>query len=442
MKEKAKSFMDAAKECAEKLSKEQKNFFQLNIGYTNHHFGYGLYLRNHYSYLLEYENEFDRDSIGRRIYNLMLPIIFPEFRGYENYIDRITSFGFDLINRFYVLKYGINFIVDIKPDDFFALPEYSGTSDKDFDEWYEKYKLEDKNYALAISERIWEFDKFAQKARALGYSESDIDEIHNTCINLLIECNMFVPLEILFAKNETPQSIAAFLEQKEIIKRVFCDRENSIKKLPSFVFACRAMVEIMVSTRGYLLKLVPEYCSDRGIVLAAIRSSVSACEFMDKSFWGDTEIAEEAAKNSSHDLIFYYDAFKQFNDDDRIVKLALEANGANISYASERIRADYDMAAFALQHQTEIYPTAAFDSLSDELRGRKDLAMMELKSPCPCVEGFSKELLDDDEIAEFLISDEETCTEIYDMSERIQRKYLDRLPEFMQNNIRRRLHIE
>ncbi|MGN0619683.1 MAG: DUF4116 domain-containing protein [Ruminiclostridium sp.] len=442
MTEKAKSFMEAAKECAEKLSKEQKRYFQLNIGYTNHHFGYGLYLRNHYSYLYGIENEFDRDSIGRRIYNLMLPIIFPEFRGYENYIDRITSFEFDLLNRFYVLKYERNFIADVKPDSFFTLPERSEIGDEDFDEWYEKYKLEDKNYALVIAERIWEFDKFAQKARALGYSRSDIDEIHNICINLLVECNMFVSLEILFAKNAAPQSIAALLEQKEIIKQVFCDGEQNIKQLPSYVFECRAMVKIMVSTRGWLLELAPEYCSDREIVLTAIRSSVSACKFMDKSFRGDVEIAEEAAKNSTHDLMFYYDAFKQFNDDDRIVKLALEANGANICYASERIRADYDMAAFALQHQTEIYPTAAFDSLSDELRGRKDLAMIELKSPCPSVEGFSKELLDDDEIAELLISDEETCTEIYDMSERIQRKYLDRLPEFMQDNIRRRLHIK
>ena len=40
MTEKAKSYMDAAKECAEKLSEEQKNFFRLNIGYTNHPFGF------------------------------------------------------------------------------------------------------------------------------------------------------------------------------------------------------------------------------------------------------------------------------------------------------------------------------------------------------------------------------------------------------------------
>ncbi len=441
MTEKAKSYMDAAKECAEKLSEEQKNFFRLNIGYTNHHFGFGLYLRNRYFYLSDDENKFDRDHIGARIYNLMLPMIFPEFRGYENYIDRITSFEFDWINRFYVLKYGRNYIADIKPDAFFVLPEYAGNSKEDFDEWHEKYKTENKNYALAISERIWEFDKFAKRAEALGYGESEIEEIHNTCTDLLVEDNTFVPLEILFAKNETPSSIAALMEQKAMIQQMFYSGKDQIKKLPSYVFSCRVMVEIMVSTIGWLLELAPKYCSDREMVLAAIRSSVSACEFMDKSLWGDIEIAEEAARNSSDKYMFYYEAFKQFNDDDRIVKLALAASGANIRYASERIRADYDMALFALRHQDEEYLTDVFECLSEELRERKDLAMIVLKSPRPSVEGFGKELLDDDEIAEILISDEETCAEIYNMSERIQRKYLDRLPKFMQDTIRSTLRI-
>ena len=441
MTEKAKSYMDAAKECAEKLTEEQKNFFRLNIGYTNHHSGFGLYLRNEYFYLSDEENDFDRDHIGARIYNLMLPMIFPEFRGYENYIDRTTSFEFDRINRFYVLKYGRNYIADIKPDAFFVLPEYAENSKEDFDEWHEKYKTENKDYALAISERIWEFDKFAQKARTLGYGENEIEEIHNTCIDLLVEDNMFVPLEVLFAKKGTPSSIAALMEQKEMIEQMFWSEEDQIKKLPSYVFSCRAMVEIMVSTRGRLLELAPEYRADREIVLAAIRNSLSACKFMDESFRGDIEIAEEAAKNSSEEYMFYYEAFKPFNDDDRIVKLSLEASGANIRYASERIRADYDMALFALRHQKEEYLTDVWEALSDELRGRKDLAMIVLKSPCPSVEGFGESLLDDDEIAEILISDEKTCEEIYNMSERIQRKYLDRLPKSMQDDIRCRLRI-
>lgn len=221
----------------------------------------------------------------------------------------------------------------------------------------------------------------------------------------------------------------------------FFSNQSSIDLLPDYVFKNRDMAMLMVSTRGSLLEYLPKFKSDRELVITAIRKSVYACNYIDKSFWGDVEIAEEAAKNSRADLMFSYDAFKQFNDDDRIVKMALEANGANICYASERIRSDYDMAKFALQHQRDIYPNSTFDSLSEELRNCKELAILEMQAPEPSLEGFSDELLDDDDIAELLIADEDNCWQIYKMSERIKRKYLDRLPPNVQARIKSELHI-
>lgn len=60
---------------------------------------------------------------------------------------------------------------------------------------------------------------------------------------------------------------------------------------------------------------------------------------------------------------------------------------------------------------------------------------MELNSPCPSLAGFGKKLLDDDDIAEILIESEKNCWLIYEMSERIKRKYLDRLPPNIRDNI-------
>lgn len=442
MSEKAKTFEEAAIECAAKISDEQKRYFQLHIDYSHHHFGYGLYLRNQYFYLLQNTTEYiDRDSIGSKIYYLMLPIIFPEFKGYEDSIERITFSPLDQLNAHYFLKYGRNFISDVLPDEYFNLPDRSEIDDCDFDDWWNKYETENKNYEAAIAAKIWDIENFSKTAHTLGYSPEEIEEVHNVCLRLLKEKYLFVPLEILFAKKASAESIAAMMEQKELFEYFF-STQSSIDLLPDYVFKNRDMALLMVSARGSLLEYLHKFKSDRELVITAIRKSVYACNYMDKSFWGDVEIAEEAAKNSRADLMFSYDSFKQFNDDDRIVKMALDANGANICYTSERIRSDYNMAKFALQHQREIYPYSAFPSLSDELRNCKELAVLEIASVKPSLDGFSDELLDDDDIAELLIIDEDKCRHIDKMSERIKRKYIDRMPENIQAYIKRELHIE
>lgn len=435
---KVKTFEEAAAECAAMITDEQKRYFQFHLDYIHHHFGYGLYLRNHYSHLIydtpEYEN-IDRDSVGEKIYYLMLPIIFPEFQGYERYISRITFMPFDQLNANYVAKYGHNFIVDIMPDKYLNLTEYSENSDDDFDKWYEQYRTENTCYATAIAEQLWSIDDFSEKAHSLGYNSDEIKEIYDLCRKLLIEKSQFVPLEILFSKKATPESFSAIMECEGQMNLLFSNRSSELTFLPSYVFKNRDMAKIMVSSNGSLLELLPEFCKDREIVITAIKDTLYACEFMDNSLWGDIEIAEEAARNSKYDLIFEYDVFKQFNDDDRIVKLALEANGANICYASERIRSDYNMAVFALQHQSEYYPDSTFESLSEELRNCKELAIMEMHAPEPSLKGFSDKLLDDDDIAELLIAKEDNCWQIYQMSKRIKRKYFDRLPERVQAQI-------
>ena len=65
---KARTIKEAAEECAARLTEKDKEALRAHIGYTHHHFGYGLYPRNHYSYLLRCKDpEFpiwNRDSLS------------------------------------------------------------------------------------------------------------------------------------------------------------------------------------------------------------------------------------------------------------------------------------------------------------------------------------------------------------------------------------------
>lgn len=207
MESKAKTYEDAAMECAAKLSDEDIEFFRMHIGYTYHHFGYGLYLRNQYSYLLDDKllrkfGDNYRDNLGEKIYHLMIPIMFPEYKGHEKYIDRITDMLFDDLNANYYLKFGMNFIADIAPEKFFRLPEYSKIKDDDFHIWFDKYQSENSDYALEIAERIWEYNTFRQTAIDLGYSDSEIKETHRLCVEFLKEKNCSYQLKFFLQKTK------------------------------------------------------------------------------------------------------------------------------------------------------------------------------------------------------------------------------------------------
>lgn len=443
MPENARTFEEAAAECAARITDEQKQFLRLHLNYIYHHFGYGMYLRGHYHYLIDTVPErMHSDDVGSKIYYLILPILFPEFKGYEEHLDRITQTPFDNLNACYFTKFGHNFIIDFPPEKYLTLSKPAIDSDEEFDKWWKQYLNENNRYALQIAERIWDIKTFSAKAHSLCLNDDDIKEIYDYCRNTLTEQSQFFPLELLFAKSTSPEAASSITECEEMLKLSFSNPSNSLEHLPQYVYSSRSMAKVMVSASGTSLHFLPDFTKDREIVITAIRDTLFACKYMDRSLLGDIEIAEEAAGNSKNGNIFSYEEFKQFNDNDRIVRIALEANGDNIRYASERIRSDHDMAVLALQNQRDGFAPNVFESLSEELRSSRELAIIELNSSGPSLSGFDDKLLDDDEIAEIFISNGKNLRQFGKMSRRIKEKYFDRLPEDVREDIKDEIYTD
>jgi len=445
---KAKTIEEAAVECAARLTEKDKEALRSHIGYSHHHFGYGLYLRNHYSYLLhnidlEYP-VWDGDSLSPAIYKKIIPLAFPEFRGYEPYIDRLIEFFMEDLNAAYNVKFGKNYIVDIKPDGFLTDPPYDcDWSEEEKDEWFDQRKQEEDTYYRAIAEKLWDYKAFQGKADSLGYEAAEIEEIYKKAVEMLEEHQIFMPLEVLFAKSPTKERIEAFLKALPLVEMMIERRHREeVSIFPSYLFSSRDVVLSLIKNDGFLLEYAPDFQNDDEIVKLAIKDAPGSIEFAGKRLKNDYKIAEIAAKNCKHTLMFDIKEFKKYNDDDHIVKLALKANGANISGASKRIRSDYDYAVLALKHQRTIYPDSTFKNLSKELRKMKELALLELQAPCPETEGFDKSLLDDEEIGEYIVSHRKTLWLIHNMTPRIQDMYFNRLPKWMQENVDRRRQFQ
>lgn len=228
MEPKARTYEEAAAEFAAALTNEDVRTLHLHIDYCYHHFEYGLYLRNHYLYLLDPHKldsmlPFCQEWLGERIYYLALPIIFPEFKDYERDIRELTTRPFDDLNANYYLKYGKNYLADIKPLELFFLPDNRII------------------YARQIAEHIWEYDKFKQTANNLGYSDNEIEETHQLCQTMLKEEYFFVPLEILFAKNASKASVSAMRKNHKLLEWMLREHSEKRKLLPPYCSKVRGL---------------------------------------------------------------------------------------------------------------------------------------------------------------------------------------------------------
>lgn len=97
--------------------------------------------------------------------------------------------------------------------------------------------------------------------------------------------------------------------------------------------------------------------------------------------------------------------------------------GCNIQYASDRLKDDLETAKFAVTHQKNWYPESTVCNLSERLRDNLEIALLDIREGHACVDSYSMRLRDSDEVAEALITSDNSW-KLYQMSKRIQEKYV------------------
>lgn len=415
-----------ADECVQQIEEDTIEYFKLHLAYHKHHFGYGLFLRNKFSSRVEVSSDFERDHLSSEIYVYILAKLFPELgNDFEKISSLIDTSLFSEVCAHYYIKNGYMPFKEfpIKNYNFIDFNDDNEDFDKAFNEWHIKYEQNLNDYILSIADSLWRYDFFRKKAINVGLDSNIVDKSYEVCKSILLEKNIFIPLEIAYYADE--KLLTASIENiiSNHMQFFFKEHSDDIEILPEYVFYNRNFVKSAVSSNGYSLRYAAEFKDDYEIVRIAVQDSPEAIEYASHTLKRNKDIIKTAIKNSKYCLIFNTACMKKYNDDDSLVKLALKANGANICYASKRIRDNYEMAKFALMHQRDIYPSSAYKSLSARLRDDKTLAMIELKREQPCVDAFSKRLKNDDEIAELLYRRKRTRWLMYHMSKKLQKKY-------------------
>ena len=418
-----------ADECVEKLKQETIEYFKMHISYTHHHFGYGLYLRNKYAERVEEERGLARDNLGNEIYIHILSKIFPEFGKDMEKIQILTEMTtFSELFAYYYMKTGDIVVKDFPISDFKYVEFECDTDDDEqfdimFDKWEEINKNNENEYLLPIAETLWNYKELKKQAMENGIEEKDIDDMYSLAKTCLVEKFIFLPLEfVYFSKAKKIDGNISEITDK-YIAYFFQNNSSKIEILPEFVFNNREFVKNAVRHNGHLLKYAKKFKNDYEIVKIAVEKSATAIQYASNKLKNNIDIVKTALLNSKYDLIFSLSCMRKYNDNDELVKLALKANGANICYTSKRIRDNYEMAKYALEHQADIHPSSAYGALSARLRDDKSLAMIELKREYPRIGDFSKRLKNDDEIGEYIYRRKKISWMMDKMSPRIQKKY-------------------
>lgn len=318
-------------------------------------------------------------------------------------------------------------IPDCKNDDEF---------DREFDKWHESECRKMQNYLTPIAEKLWGYDNFLKYALSLGFQEDEINEFYAFCKYMLFKKGSFLPLEVFLVK-KTDEICEPFLSHLTVHLSWFFELNyHDTALLPDFAFNSRLIAKMAVSNNGFNLELFSKFNDDFEIVKSAVKDNSISIEYASPRLQNDMTIVKTALINSRMNLIFKIPCMKPYSYRTDLVKLALRANGANIAYASTSIRDNYEMAKYALKHQRDFYPDSTFCSLSERLRNDKSLAILELQSPNPSLDGFTKELLDDDEIADYIVNHMKhkyprtIAIMLQKMSKRIQKKYKNTIKKY------------
>lgn len=271
-----------ADECAENLSEEDIEYLKLHIAYFHHHFEYGLYLRNKYSFKIDF---FPRDLLSYAIYIRILPKVFPELGSNIDKVHLLTdSAQFSEVCACYYIKNGIFAPHDFSIDHLICTKfnhTNSNRSDAAFEHWFAEREKSLNEYIFSIADSLWNYESFKRQAISDGISSQTVDELYSLCTATLSEKEIFIPLELAYYSNSKCMHEETEITIYKYMSWFLSEHSYHLDLLPQYVFNDRTFVANAVSINGHCLKYAPKFKNDREIVEIAAKNSPESIQYAD-----------------------------------------------------------------------------------------------------------------------------------------------------------------
>ena len=406
----ADEYIDAiAKDVFDNLDDKSKEYIFSHPDSTEHHFGMGMGIRNKY-HLWGEQPEFLRgihpDSLSSMITERVSSYIIPNYDYYNPYYRHLYgNFTFTHLRRLYYALHG--YYPDGIMEKYENEPDDASASDKAFNE---------------VKSDLIDKVRFETLCAEYGISDKNRDD-------LILYVDQYndknwdaIPYDIglLGSTKLEDKTRERYLI---LLREVLEQHPRHADDLPAFMFNQKDAVMIMVGRWGRALKRVKKFNADDEVIRKALSSDGEAIQYVNVSLRDNLDYVRLALNND------YSNALKmrcmiKYRDDEKMVRIALKANGCNIEYASDRLRDDMETAKYAVTHQKDYYPESTVCNLSARLRDSEEIALLDIRKGHACIRDYSRRLRDSDVIAQALLKTEHKW-KIYQMSKRIREKYED-----------------
>ena len=399
-------FVDSvAKVVLDGLSDEEKAFFYDYPDSTTHHFGIGLWIRNKYIHGQDLDFEVGHpDDLSSEITSRISSLIIQGY-DYENPYYRYL-YGSSI---FYHLRRLFRALTEEYPDR--IIDKYAELPDDSF----ASHAAEDEIRAIVLDS-----DRFKELSRKYGLSDEQYLE-YKTFVDEYNNKNWaIIPYDValLGSKKLEPENRSKYLK---LMQAALKQAPRMALEIPAFVFNQKDAVLLAVTAYGLSLKRFKKFNADNEIIIAALTHNGEAIQYVNSKCRHRDEYIR-LALSSDWGNALKMRCMIPYREQEEMVKIALEANGCNIQWASPKLKDDFEIAAFAVRHQKDLYPESTVCNLSARLRDNLDIALIDIQEGHACVRDYSKRLRDNDEVAQALINSKHSW-KIYEMSKRIQKKY-------------------
>lgn len=406
---------EVANACVANMKVKDKMYIMDNPCIWEYHFGYAMYIRNHYIHNRDFsEVEFwaEPDHLSSRVMEMIFSILLPEYE-YDNrffmclYSDR----KFGSLRRRYKEIYGdypVEHVLKYKD----RIPKVS-----EGEYYFPKEEIE--GCIKTLADELWDEKGFKQQTKEWKILIKDVAPLVKTIKHIFEKEGIFIPLQVAWLLFQDKIEKEECKKYKRILKKILDDKPSLVEILEQRYFEDKALARAVLKY-GRFMEYLPMYQNDDQMVKYTLSHGAGAIKFIDKHYLKDRELIILAIKNSRHNTIMYYEQMKPYRKDKELVYMACQVDPWNFVYVDKTFRDDFELAKICLMQDD---PNHIFGYMSKRLRDNKELAMLECDREYSNIEDFSKRLKDDDDIAQRLFEKHGLDYHFYDMSKRIQKKY-------------------
>jgi hypothetical protein len=430
---------EVANDCIANMKEQNREYLIDNPYATDYHFSYCLYIRNHYIYNKDFSDvDFyvEPDQLSSQIIRMIFSLLIPEYIYDDPFTERIfDNKKYITIRKEYKKLYGkypddmlckYRENVDFEPVHSFS--EWRTNRELDLSKEMEAMKRNDEKSQAIIaqvledfSELIWRADEFYETVDKAGIERSGVSSDVESIKQLFWDESKIVPLEICLLKFKKSIGQEKYVEYRRLLGAIIDENPRLMEKMDNAYFDDRVLARSILK-HGWLLQHLPQFQDDEKLVKVALHNDGTAIQYASKRIQKDRKWVKYAIEHAKSGTIMSLDCMKPFRNDKELVNLACDAQRGNFVYVDKAFRDDCELAKICMRKIGE--PNTIYSYLSERLKANKELVFMDLQERFPHVGDYPASLRNDDEVAAKLYELHGMDSwGWHHMSERLKKKY-------------------